>query len=98
MESFNDAAYPFNNAEDCDTILCVSSNTILQFEPRKYFEAIELHGRQEPKLQLTVQQVYDPSLIKNKIIIQPLSTEERNDPTTLTQNYSEIIKQLLKQT
>jgi len=98
VESFNDAAYPFNNAEDCDTVLCVSSNTVLQFDDRKYFEAIELHGKQKPKLQLTVPQVYAPSLIKDKIIIQPLSTEERNDGAKLRQNYSEAIKQLLKNT
>lgn len=95
VESFNDAAYPFNNAEDCDTVLCVSSNTVLQLEDRKYFEAIELHGKQKPKLQLTVPQVYTPSLNKNKFIVQPLSTEERNDSAKLTQNYSEVIKQLV---
>ena len=98
VESFNDAAYPFNSAEDCDTVLCVSSNTILQFEHHKYFEAIELHGKQKPKLQLTVPQIYAPSLIKHKTIIQPLRTEERNDDAKLTKNYSEVIKQLLKNT
>ena len=96
VESFNDAAYPFNNAEDCDSVLCVSGNTVLQFKRNKYFEAIEQQGRQKPKLQLTIPQVYTPSLIKNKTIVQPLSTEERNDDTKLIQNYSEIIKQLLK--
>ena len=95
VESF-DAAYPFNNAEDCDTILCVSSNTVLQFDNRKYFEAIESQARQKPKLQLTVPQVYVPSLIKDKIIVQPLSREERSDGEKLTKNYSEVIKQLLK--
>jgi predicted P-loop ATPase/GTPase len=95
VESFNDAAYPFNKADDCDTVLCASSNIILQFEAHKYFEAIELHAKQKPKLQLTVPQVYTPSLIKNKIIVQPLSTEERNDEGKLTQNYSEVIKRLL---
>jgi len=97
-ESFNDAAYPFNSAEDCDTVLCVSSNTVLQLDDRKYFETIELQSRQRPDLQLTVPQVYAPSLIKDKIIVQPLSTEERNDGAKLTQNYSEIIKQLVKNT
>jgi len=96
VESFNDAAYPFNSADDCDTVLCVSSNTVLQLDDRKYFEAIELHGKQKPKLQLTVPQVYAPSLIKNKFIIQPLSTEERNDGAKLTQDYFEVIKQVVK--
>ena len=98
VESFNDAAYPFNNAEDCDVVLCVSSNTVLRFEKDKYFEAIELYGRQKSKLQLTVSQVYAASLIKEKFTVQPLSTEERNDPAKLTQNYSKVIKQITEDT
>ena len=98
VESFNDAAYPFNNAEDCDVVLCVSSNTVLRFEKDKYFEAIELYGRQKSKLQLTVSQVYAASLIKEKFAVQPLSTEERNDPAKLTQNYSKVIKQITEDT
>jgi hypothetical protein len=74
-----------NDDEDCDTVLYASSNTILQFE------TIELRGKQTPKLQLTVPQVYTPSLIKNKIAIQPLSSRERIDDRKLTQNYSEVI-------
>jgi len=96
VESFNDAAYPFNKAEDCDTVLCVSSNTILQFDEHKYFEAIESHGKKNPKLQQIVPQVYTQSLIKNKIVVQPLTAEERDDGRKLTQNYSEVIKQLLE--
>jgi predicted P-loop ATPase/GTPase len=98
VESFNDAAYPFNNAEDCDVVLCVSSNTVLRFEKDKYFEAIELYGRQKSKLQLTVSQVYAASLFKEKFAVQPLSTEERNDPAKLTQNYSKVIKQITEDT
>ena len=98
VESFNDAAYPFNGAEDCDVVLCVSSNTVLRFEKDKYFEAIELYGRQKSKLQLTVSQVYAASLIKEKFAVQPLSTEERNDPAKLTQNYSKVIEQITEDT
>jgi predicted P-loop ATPase/GTPase len=94
VESFNDAAYPFNNAEDCDAVLCVSSNMVLQFENERYFEAIQVYSRQKPKLQLTVSQVYAASLIKDKFVVQPLSAEERNDPAKLTQNYSKVIMQL----
>ena len=94
VESFNDAAYPFNHAEDCDTVLCVASNTILQFEERNYFEAIESHGKEKAKLQLTLSQVYAPSLIRTRFIIHPLTIGERNDPAKLTQNYSEVIKKL----
>lgn len=93
VESFNDAAYPFNGAEDCDTVLCVSSNTVLQFDANKYFQAVESHGKENPKLQLTVPQVYAPSLVKKRTIIPAMSTEERNDDRKLTQNYSEVIKQ-----
>jgi predicted P-loop ATPase/GTPase len=98
VESFNDAAYPFNNAEDCDVVLCVSSNTVLRFEKDKYFEAIELYGRQKSKLQLTVSQVYAASLIKEKFAVQPLSTEDRNDAAKLTQNYSKVIEQITEDT
>ena len=94
VESFNDAAYPFNHAEDCDTVLCVASNTILLLEERRYFEAIESHGREKPKLQLTISQVYAPSLIKTRFIVQPLTAEERLDSAKLTQNYSEVIKKV----
>ena len=96
VESFNDAAYPFNHAEDCDTVLCVASNTILQFEERNYFEAIESHGREKPRLQLTVSHVYAPSMIKARFAVQPLTTDERNDPAKLTQNYSEVIKKAVE--
>jgi len=96
VESFNDAAYPFNHAGDCDTVLCVASNTILWFDGRRYFEAIESHGREKPRLQLTVPHVYAPSLIKARFIVQPLTTGERNDPSKLTQNYSEVIKKVAK--
>ena len=93
VESFNDAAYPFNHAEDCDTVLCVASNTILQFEERRYFGTIESHGREKPRLQLTVSHIYAPSMIKARFIVQPLTTDERNDPEKLKQNYSEVIKE-----
>jgi predicted P-loop ATPase/GTPase len=96
VESFNDAAYPFNNAEDCDAVLCVSSNIVLEFEEQKYFQTIESYGRQKPKLQLTVSQVYSPSLIKDKFIVQPLTTQERNDPAKLGQNYLRVVKRLVK--
>jgi predicted P-loop ATPase/GTPase len=96
VESFNDAAYPFNHAEDCDTVLCVASNTVLQFEERRYFEAIESRGKEKPRLQLTLSHVYAPSLIKAKFIVQPLTTDERNDPAKLTQNYSEVIKKIVE--
>jgi predicted P-loop ATPase/GTPase len=98
VESFNDAAYPFNRAEDCDTVLCVSSNTILQFDASKYFQAVELKGKKTPTLQLTIPQVYTPSLIEHKILLQPLTAEERDDAGKLTENYSEVIKQLLENT
>lgn len=96
VESFNDAAYPFNHAEDCDTVLCVAWNTVLQFEQRRYFEAIESHSRENPKLQLTVSQVYATSLVTARFIVQPLTTDERNDSAKLTQNYSEVIKTLIE--
>jgi predicted P-loop ATPase/GTPase len=94
VESFNDAAYPFNQADECDTVLCVASNTILQFEANRYFDAIEARDKQKMKLQLTVSQVYAPSMIEHRFIVQPLTVGERNDPVKLTQNYSEIIKLL----
>jgi predicted P-loop ATPase/GTPase len=96
VESFNDAAYPFTNAQDCNTVLCASSNTVLLLEKHRYFQAIESNGRQKPKLQLTVSNVYSSSLIRNKFIIQPLSAEERDEPSKLKKNYSEVIKQVLE--
>jgi predicted P-loop ATPase/GTPase len=96
VESFNDAAYPFNHVEDCDTVLCVASNTILWFDERRYFEAIESRGREKPRFQLTVTHVYAPSLIKARFIVQPLTTDERNEPAKLTQNYSEVIKKVVE--
>jgi predicted P-loop ATPase/GTPase len=96
VESFNDAAYPFNRAEDCDLVMCVSSSTVLWFDERKYFEAIELHARQKPKLQLTVSQVYSPSLVKQRFTVQPLNLEERSNPEMLAKNYSNVVSGLIK--
>lgn len=97
MESFNDAAYPFNEAKDCDLVLCVSSNTVLQFEASRYFRTIELHDVSKPKLQLTLSDVYSPCLIIDRFQIQPLNTEERDNPTKLKQNYSRIIRKLVQE-
>jgi predicted P-loop ATPase/GTPase len=96
VESFNDAAYPYSQAEDCDTVLCVASNTILQLDAQRYFAAIESHASAKPKLQLTVPHIYAPSMIKARFTIQPLTTEERSDAAKLTENYSEIINKILK--
>jgi hypothetical protein len=35
-------------------------------------------------------------MIKARFIIQPLTTDERNDPAKLTQNYSEVIKKVVE--
>jgi len=96
VESFNDAACPFNHAEDCDTVLCVASNTVLWFDGRRYFETIESHGKERPRLQLTVSHMYAPSMIKARFTVEPLTTDERNDPAKLTQNYSDVIKKAVE--
>ena len=96
IESLNDAACPFNEAVGCDVVLCISSNTVLQFDRNKYFNAIELYEGEKSKLQLTVLDIYSPSLIRGKYHIQPLNNQERKDPARLMENYSEIIKQLTK--
>ena len=96
VESFNDAACPFNHAEDCDTVLCVASNTVLWFDGRRYFETIESHGKERPRVQLTVSHVYTPSMIKARFTVEPLTTDERNDPAKLTQNYSDVIKKAVE--
>jgi len=96
IESFNDAAYPFNGAEECDAVLCASPNIVLQFETSKYFEAIKSYGGEKSKLQLTVSDIYASSLVKNRFLIQPLNRNERNEPTKLTRNYSRTIKELKK--
>jgi predicted P-loop ATPase/GTPase len=96
IESFNDAACPFSGSEDCEKVLCASSDTILQFDSNKYFSAIESHEGEKSKLQLTVLDIYSPSLITNKFQIQPLNSHERDNPAKLIENYSKIIKQLTK--
>jgi hypothetical protein len=62
----------------------------------RLLEAIESHGREKPRLQPTVSEVYAPSMIKARIIVQPLTTDERNDPAKLTQNYLEVIKKVVE--
>lgn len=96
VESFNDAAYPFNGAEDCGVVLCVSSNIVLQLKADEYFRAIELRGQQKAKLQLTTADVYASSLVERKYDLQPLTDEERKDPKRLVENYSKIIDELVK--
>jgi predicted P-loop ATPase/GTPase len=83
VESFNDTAYPFNGAEDCGVVLCVSSNLVLQFKAEEYFKAIEVSGQRKPKLQLTTSEVYSPSLVERKCDVHPLTDEERKLPTRL---------------
>jgi predicted P-loop ATPase/GTPase len=94
MESFNDAAYPFSRTEDCNVVLCASSNTVLRFKGREYFKAIELRGQQKPKAQLTTADVYSSTLVERKYELQPLTNGERKDPARLAANYSEIIDDL----
>ena len=96
IESFNDAAYPFKKSEDCDIVLCVSSNIILLFESKKYFKAIELHEGKKSKLQLRVTDIFESSLIKDKFLIQPLSSQERNNPEKLKYFYFKIIKKMMR--
>jgi len=96
LESFNDAAYPCNGAENCGLVLGVCSNVVLQFKADEYFKAIELRGQQKPKLQLTTTDVIAPSLIKRKYQVQPLSNQERSEPARLVDNYSKIIDDLVR--
>jgi predicted P-loop ATPase/GTPase len=94
VESFNDAAYPFRGTEDCNVVLCASSNMVLRFNAREYFKAIELRGQQKPKAQLTTADVYSPSLVESKYELQPLTNEERREAARLAANYLEIIDDL----
>lgn len=98
IESFNDAAYPFNATEECNGVLCVSSNIILQFDRSRYFKAIEAYEGSKSKLQLTVSNIYASSLIQERFHIQPLSHREVSDPEKLMMNYGKIIQQLTKLT
>jgi predicted P-loop ATPase/GTPase len=97
IESFNDAAYPFIGAEDCDVVLCVSSNTVLRFKAEEYFKAIESSDQRKTKLQLTTSDVYAASLVELQYDVQPLTDGERKLPTRLVENYSKIIDDLMKQ-
>jgi predicted P-loop ATPase/GTPase len=95
MARFNDAAYPFAGVEDCSVVLCASSNTVLRFNGRGYFKAIELRGQEKPKAQLTTTDVYSSSLVERRYELQPLTNDERRDPARLAANYSEIIDDLV---
>jgi len=95
VESFNDAAYPFSRTEDCNIVLCASSNMILRFNEREYFKAIELRGQQKPKAQQITTDVYSSALVERRYELQPLTNDERRDPARLTANYSEIIDDLI---
>jgi len=94
IESFNDAAYSFTGAEDCGVVLCASSSTVLRFKAQEYFKAIELHGQHKPKAQQTTTDVYSSALVERRYELQPLTNEERKDPTRLADNYSKIVDDL----
>jgi predicted P-loop ATPase/GTPase len=96
VESFNDAAYPFASAENCDVVLCLSSNVVLRFKAREYFKAVRLHAQRKSKVQLTTTDLYSSSLVERRYNLQPLTDEERNDPERLVENYSNIIHELVK--
>ena len=95
IESFNDAAVPFARAEECDKVLCVSSNLVIEFEPTKYFQVVRLKGKKKTQLQLTVSDIFMNSLTENRYRVQPLTSHEREDPQKIRQCYSEIITDLL---
>jgi len=94
IESFNDAAYPFERADDCKTVLCASLNAIYLLNRDKYFKAVEAHGGEKSKLQLTLSDIYSSSLIREKFQIYPLTDQERGDPDKLAQNYSQVIQKI----
>jgi predicted P-loop ATPase/GTPase len=95
IESFNDAAYPFDKVSDCKFVLCVSSNIILQIKPSKYFKCLDFYAENRSKLQLTVSQIISSRLIEKRFKVQPLNSREQDDPRKLKQNYSEIINQII---
>lgn len=74
VESFNDAAYPFNEAGDCNAVLCVCPSIVLRLAAKQYFKAIELCGRQKSKLQLTVSDIYSSSLVERQYRVDPLAS------------------------
>ena len=94
IESFNDAAYPFAKADECDIVLCVSNDTIFLFERDGYFSAIESYSGRKSKLQLTLSDIFKQSLVKQTFHIQPLTKQEQNDSTKLKENYFEIAQVL----
>jgi predicted P-loop ATPase/GTPase len=96
VESFNDATYPFNDAGNCDVILCVCSSIVMWFAAGEYFKAIELCGRQKSKLQLAVSDIYRSSLVGCQYRVDALAGQERSDPARLVQNYSRIMDDLLE--
>jgi predicted P-loop ATPase/GTPase len=96
VESFNDAAYPFNDAGNCDAVLCVCSSIVMRLAAKQYFKAIELCGPQKSKLQLTVPDIYRCSLVERQYKVAPLASQERSDPARLVRNYSRIIDDLLE--
>ncbi len=95
IESFNDAAFPFNKASDCNFVLCVSSNMIYQIKSSKYFKYLDFYAETKSKLQLSVSQILSSTLIEKRFDVQPLNSREQNDPQKLKQNYSDIIKQII---
>jgi len=92
IESFNDVAYPFSSTDECDIVICVSSDIVLWCETGMYLKVGETSEGEKSKLQMTFSDVYTPSLIKKKFRIQPLRKEERYDPEKLRRHYSEIIR------
>jgi len=96
VESFNDAAYPFNEAGDCNAVLCVCSSIVLRLAAKQYFKAIELCGRQKSKLQLTVSDIYSSSLVERQYRLDPLASQEKSDLARLVRNYSRIIDDLFE--
>lgn len=96
VESFNDAAYPFRGAKESDVVLCVSPSTVMQLETDRYFGALEMHEGTRSKLQLTLSDIYAPSLVIDTFRIQPLTAEEQRDPKILTRNYTNIISKIVR--
>jgi predicted P-loop ATPase/GTPase len=95
IESFNDAAYPFNKIEKyIDKLILVSPGKIYSLNKEKYFKKCLLTSKFR-LLQLKTRKIIDASLIESEFELAPLNSINNLDIAELNEKYRDIVGKIL---
>ncbi|MHA1268263.1 MAG: hypothetical protein ACTSPY_00630 [Candidatus Helarchaeota archaeon] len=91
IESFNDAAYPFENIEKfIDLIFLVSPGKVFLIDKEKYFKSCFLKATIQSPLLLTVKRVIEKSFIINELEYEPIDLTRKLNKEEVYKIYKNI--------